>query len=94
MKLKVKGVTSLLASLGSNSLLLCWGQTLSAVAGHYGVDPLDYCGFRSTAVGRDLAAFLCRRYSGVTLFRADVELIDVETRQLRKTLAPAESQHP
>ena len=42
-------------------------QILNAVAEHHGVDPLDYYGFCSPAGGRDLAAFHCRRYSGVTL---------------------------
>ena len=40
---------------------------IGIVAEHYGVDTNGYRKFRSPAGGRDLAAYLCRRYSRVTL---------------------------
>jgi len=33
----------------------------------FGVTPDEYVGFRSGAVGRDMAASLCRRYTWATL---------------------------
>jgi putative transposase len=40
---------------------------ISATAASYQVDPEEYVGFRSGAAGRDLAAYLCRRYTRATL---------------------------
>jgi REP element-mobilizing transposase RayT len=40
---------------------------LSATAKQYGVSPEEYCGFRSGAGGRDIAAMLCRRWTSATL---------------------------
>jgi REP element-mobilizing transposase RayT len=40
---------------------------VAATAREYGVDPEDYRGFRSDAPGRDVAAYLCRRYTTATL---------------------------
>ena len=42
-------------------------QIMGAVADYYRVDAQAYRVFRSAAGGRDLAAYLCRRYSGITL---------------------------
>jgi REP element-mobilizing transposase RayT len=47
--------------------LLTAEKILATVAEHYGVASEDYRRFRSGAGGRDLAAYLCRRYSGATL---------------------------
>ena len=46
---------------------------IGIVAEHYGVDASGYREFHSHAGGRDLAAFLCRRYSGVTLRELSIE---------------------
>ncbi|GAB5517687.1 MAG: hypothetical protein Rhob2KO_54120 [Rhodopirellula baltica] len=40
---------------------------LALTVEHYGVEVSEYCGFRSGAGGRDLAAYLCRRHTSVTL---------------------------
>ena len=40
---------------------------LEATALHHGVDRLQYAAFRSAAPGRDMAAWLCRRWTGATL---------------------------
>jgi hypothetical protein len=40
---------------------------IAATAKEYEVDPGDYAGFRSRAGGRDVAAYLCRRYTTATL---------------------------
>ena len=40
---------------------------LKATADEYGVKAEQYCGFRSRAGGRDVAAMLCRRWTGTTL---------------------------
>jgi len=40
---------------------------IAATAQEYGVSPSDYVGFRSGAPGRDVAAYLCRRYTTATL---------------------------
>ena len=40
---------------------------LAATASQFGVTPDEYVGFRSGAAGRDMAAYLCRRYTGATL---------------------------
>lgn len=48
-------------------------KIIATVAQHYGVDALDYRVFRSPAGGRDLAAYLCRCYSGVTLRELSLE---------------------
>jgi len=40
---------------------------IAATAREYGVDPETYRGFRSGAPGRDVAAYLCRRYTTATL---------------------------
>ena len=40
---------------------------IAATAKEYEVDPSDYAGFRSRAGGRDVAAYLCRRYTTATL---------------------------
>jgi chromosomal replication initiation ATPase DnaA len=42
-------------------------SVLAATAQEYDVLPEDYCGFRSRAGGRDVAAYLCRRYTTSTL---------------------------
>jgi REP element-mobilizing transposase RayT len=42
-------------------------SVIAATAKEYGVDPDDYTGFRSRAPGRDVAAYLCRRYTTATL---------------------------
>jgi len=42
-------------------------EIISATASQFSVSPDDYVGFRSSAAGRDLAAFLCRRYTRATL---------------------------
>jgi hypothetical protein len=38
-----------------------------ATALHHGIDRLQYAAFRSAAPGRDMAAWLCRRWTGATL---------------------------
>ena len=48
-------------------------QIIGIVAAHYGVDASGYREFRSPAGGRDLAAYLCRRYSGATLRELSIE---------------------
>jgi REP element-mobilizing transposase RayT len=48
-------------------------QIIGIVAAHYGVDANGYREFRSPAGGRDLAAYLCRRYSGATLRELSIE---------------------
>ena len=40
---------------------------ISATAVAHGVDQAEYAMFRSSAAGRDMAAWLCRRWSGATL---------------------------
>ena len=40
---------------------------VAATAQEYGVTPEDYVGFRSRAAGRDVAAYLCRRFTTATL---------------------------
>jgi REP element-mobilizing transposase RayT len=42
-------------------------EVLEATASEYGVSIQEYCGFRSGAGGRDVAAYLCRRYTPATL---------------------------
>lgn len=42
-------------------------QVIAATAQEYGVTPEQYCGFRSSGGGRDVAAYLCRRYTAATL---------------------------
>jgi len=42
-------------------------QILSVVAKHHKVDPQEYIGFRSGAAGREMAAYLCRQWTGVSL---------------------------
>ena len=42
-------------------------EILTAVASHYDVVPTDYASFRSQAPGRDMAAWLCRKWTGATL---------------------------
>ena len=39
------------------------GAILAATASQFGVTPDEYVGFRSGAAGRDMAAYLCRRYT-------------------------------
>ena len=48
-------------------------QIIGIVAAHYGVKASGYREFRSPAGGRDLAAYLCRRYSGATLRELSIE---------------------
>ncbi len=40
---------------------------LDATARQYGTSADEYCGFRSRAGGRDMAAMLCRRWTTATL---------------------------
>ncbi len=42
-------------------------EILSVTSMEHGVEPLDHAGFRSSAAGRDMAAWLCRRWTGATL---------------------------
>jgi len=42
-------------------------EILEAVAAEHKVESEDYAGFRSQAPGRDMAAWLCRRWTGATL---------------------------
>ena len=42
-------------------------EIISATASQFSVIPVEYVGFRSGAAGRDMAAYLCRRYTGATL---------------------------
>ncbi|MGB7328963.1 MAG: transposase [Rubripirellula sp.] len=42
-------------------------QVMSATAKEYGVSVDEYRGFRSPAGGRDIAAYLCRKYTTATL---------------------------
>ncbi|WP_153556762.1 hypothetical protein [Roseimaritima sediminicola] len=42
-------------------------EIIAATAAYHGVEPADYAVFRSTAAGRDMAAWLCRRWSPATL---------------------------
>ena len=42
-------------------------EVIAAVAVAHGVEPEQYAAFRSGAAGRDMAAWLCRRWTGATL---------------------------
>jgi putative transposase len=42
-------------------------QILQVVATAHQVAPEEYVGFRSAAAGREMAAWLCRRWTGVSL---------------------------
>jgi len=42
-------------------------EILKAVASHHDVTAEDYARFRSVAAGRDMAAWLCRKWTGATL---------------------------
>ena len=42
-------------------------EILWATAARHGVDASQYAAFRSQAAGRDMAAWLCRRWTGATL---------------------------
>ncbi|WP_461507912.1 hypothetical protein [Rhodopirellula baltica] len=42
-------------------------EVINATAQEYSVSPEEYCGFRSGTGGRDVAAYLCRRYTSATL---------------------------
>ena len=42
-------------------------DVLAATAWEYEVSVDSYCGFRCAAGGRDIAAYLCRRYTSATL---------------------------
>jgi putative transposase len=43
------------------------GEIINVVAAAHGVETSEYVGFRSSAAGREMAAMLCRRYTGSTL---------------------------
>ncbi len=42
-------------------------EIMKLVVTAHGVDVTEYVGFRSGAAGREMAALLCRRYTGSTL---------------------------
>ncbi len=42
-------------------------EVLAATASQHGVQPSQYAAFRSQAAGRDMAAWMCRRWTGATL---------------------------
>ncbi len=42
-------------------------DVIESTAKEYGVSPAEYSGFRSGAGGRDVAAYLCRRFTSATL---------------------------
>ena len=42
-------------------------DVIENTAKEYGVSPAEYSGFRSSAGGRDVAAYLCRRFTSATL---------------------------
>ncbi len=42
-------------------------EILRATASQHGIDAVQYAAFRSSAAGRDMAAWLCRRWTGATL---------------------------
>ncbi|EMI15474.1 hypothetical protein RMSM_07596 [Rhodopirellula maiorica SM1] len=42
-------------------------EIIAAAATYHAVEPADYAVFRSVAAGRDMAAWLCRRWSAATL---------------------------
>ena len=42
-------------------------EILAATASQHGVQSSQYAAFRSQAAGRDMAAWLCRRWTGATL---------------------------
>ena len=42
-------------------------EIISATASQFSVTPVEYVRFRSAAAGRDVAAYLCRRYTRATL---------------------------
>ena len=42
-------------------------EVIAAVADAHGVEPDQYAGFRGGAAGQDMAAWLCRRWTGATL---------------------------
>jgi len=48
-------------------------QIIGIDAEHCAVDASGYREFRSPAGGRDLLAYLCRRYSGATLRKLSIE---------------------
>ena len=43
--------------------VLMVAELMEAVVAIHVVDPSEYAGFRSLAVGREMAALLCRRYA-------------------------------
>lgn len=59
-------------------------EILRVTALEHGVEPLDYSGFRSPAVGRDMAAWLCRRWTGATLAERNGDWLEHRTQGLRK----------
>jgi chromosomal replication initiation ATPase DnaA len=42
-------------------------EIVAATASHHGVNVSQYAAFRSGAAGRDMAAWLCRRWTGASL---------------------------
>ena len=50
---------------------------LKATADEYGVKAGEYCGFRSGAMGRDIAAMLCRRWTRTTLRELSKKITDL-----------------
>jgi len=47
-------------------------QILSVVAKYHEVDPQEYVGYRSGAAGREMAAYLCRQWTGLSLAKLSV----------------------
>jgi len=42
-------------------------QILSVVAKYHHFDPQEYVGYRSGSAGREMAAYLCRQWTGMSL---------------------------
>jgi len=72
---------------------ICVKEILSATALEYDVEPSDYTGFRSPAAGRDMAAWLCRRWTGATLAELGPTFGLVGTDSVSNLVRRAEKRH-
>ena len=67
----MKPPTKLAAIWSAEIAMLIWFRVFAS--GSYAVDAGGYREFLSPAGGRDLAAYLCRRYNGATLRELSIE---------------------
>jgi chromosomal replication initiation ATPase DnaA len=59
-------------------------EIIHATAREHGVEASDYATFRGRAAGRDMAAWLCRRWTGVSLEKFGVEGIGSVSNLVRR----------